>query len=107
LQVPSKLSFTKSPDFLRSNDTLEELHMCGADRAIFDILDFVQALETTSSLKRLVLRQLDLGSNRKPKGMQVDKSLEEKLKKIVQTNGHLNIYAHNDAAFPKEITIVP
>lgn len=97
-------------DYIRSSTSLEELVIAGVDQTIFDINDFVSALTESTTLRKLNISQLEIpgpGKKVTTKGLVIDSYLQEKLKKICETNGKLYIYGIKEGAIPKEIVISP
>jgi len=82
---------------------VQELYLCGIDKTVFDVNDFINALEK-STLQKLFINPYEFTPG-KSKGLQIDKLLEEKLKKVVDTNGHLSIHGVNEVG--KAIIIQP
>ncbi len=88
-------------DFLKRNTSLEELHMTGVDKNIFELGDFISTLEESQTLRKLVITPLPAGNNNTiMKGLQIDGQLEEKLRKIVETNRRLSIHGVAENAVP-------
>ena len=106
--VWDRLKIKSLADFIRTSPQLEELNISGVDKTIFDINDWITALET-STLKRLIISTLDVytAGKKSSKGMLIDKYLEDKLKAICDKNGHLVIVGMREGAIPKEIVISP
>jgi hypothetical protein len=118
--VWDRLKMKSLADFIKTSPQIEELnisgnivtkYMCniflGVDKTVFDINDWVQALET-STLKRLIVSTLEVaqpGKKSVTKGMLIDKYLEDKLKAICDKNGHLTIVGMKESAIPKELVI--
>jgi hypothetical protein len=106
--VWDRMKIKSLADFIRTSPQIEELNISGVDKTIFDINDWIQALET-SSLKRLIVTPLDVytAGKKTSKGLLIDKYLEDKLKAICDKNGHLVIVGMRESAIPKELVISP
>jgi hypothetical protein len=107
-EVWDRLKIKSLADFIRTSPQIEELNISGVDKTIFDISDWIQALET-STLKTLIVTPLEIvtGGKKNSKGMLIDKYLEDKLKAICDKNGHLVIVGMKESAIPKELVISP
>lgn len=65
------------------------------EKVQLDVTDFEKAVESAASLKRLDLRPLEI-PGKKPRGMFVDKTTQDKLKKHAEKNGHLEFICWNE-----------
>jgi len=78
-------------EFIQDNTTIEELIIRGAEENIFDVTEFVTALEKSQSLKKVVLKQLELKAGGVKGFVKVDTTLRAKLSKIVEANEKLTL----------------
>lgn len=99
-----RLKYKLLADFLNANSTLEQLQIAGVDNSMFDISEVTAALQSTR-LKVLDISALEISG--KFKGILIDSYLSEKLKKIVEANGHLVITGLNESVNPKPVSITP
>jgi len=106
--VWDRLKIKSLADYIRSSALLEELTISGADKSVFDIVDFTSPLQESNSLRKLVVSPLEISGPGKKlisKGMLVDGYLAEKLKKIAEINPRITVLGTKDTAIPKEIVI--
>jgi len=73
-------------DFLEENSALEELVIKGVNDFIFDVKEFVSALEKSPCLSKLSVEQLEIRGGDAKGIPKLDPTLQTKLNKIVETN---------------------
>jgi len=78
-------------DFLEENSALEELVIRGVNDFIFDVKEFVSALEKSPCLSKLSVEQLEIRGGDAKGIPKLDPTLQTKLNKIVETNKKMTI----------------